>query len=128
MRAWYTCTLVLVVLAPLVSARTALAQPAPENARPGQEPGTLPSPTEDVPVVETEKPEEAPVEETPDPTRPPPRGKGAVWGVIKSRKDNETLLEALVTVIGRKDYATSDVDGRYRIELPPGNYQLRVQY
>lgn len=68
-----------------------------------------------------------PPEESPDPTRPPPRGKGAVWGVVKTR-EGETLLEALVTVIGRKDYSTSDVEGRYRIELPPGTYQLRVQY
>src|SRR6185436_1213442 len=80
--------------------------------------------------AQEEEPEaavEAPVEETPDPTRPPPRGKGAVWGVVKSR-NGETLLEALVSVLGRKDYATSDVEGRYRIELPPGTYQLRVQY
>lgn len=72
---------------------------------------------------------EAPaVEETLDPARPPPAGKGAVWGTVKSRKDSETVLEALVTVIGKKDYATTDVEGRYRLELPPGTYQLRVQY
>jgi hypothetical protein len=70
---------------------------------------------------------DAPAEDTPDPTRPPPRGKGAVWGVVKSR-EGETLLEALVTALGRKDYATTDVEGRYRIELAPGTYQLRVQY
>ena len=50
-----------------------------------------------------------------------------MWGVVKSR-EGETLLEALVTVIGRKDYSTTDVEGRYRLELPPGTYQLRVQY
>ena len=80
------------------------------------------------PTVEAEV--EAPVTEqaeSPDPARPPPRGKGAVWGVVKSRQ-GETLLEALVSVIGRKEYSTTDVDGRFRLELPPGSYQLRVQY
>ena len=103
MRASYTCIFSLVVLG---ATRTAFAQ---------EEPAT------DVVV------EEAPRAESLDPLRPPPRGLGAVWGVVKSRKDNETILEALVTVIGRKEYATSDEQGRYRIELPPGNYQLRVQ-
>lgn len=117
MRARYTCIFVLgfVLVVPRAFGQDT---PAPEGPQ-GQ------------PEVETEKTdkvEEAPVEEAPDPTRPPPRGKGAVWGVVKSRKDNETLLEALVTVIGRKEYATSDLEGRYRIELPPGVYQLRVQY
>lgn len=84
---------------------------------------------DDAPVVETDKVEEATPEiETPDPTRPPPRGKGAVWGVVKSKKDGETVLEGLVTVIGRKEYATTDVEGRYRLELPPGVYQIRVVY
>ncbi len=95
----------LLVIAP----RAAFAQAA--------EPETIPTETE-APVVE---------EETPDPARPPPRGKGAVWGVVKSRQ-GETLLEALVSVIGHKEYSTTDVDGRFRLELPPGTYQLRVQY
>jgi hypothetical protein len=89
-----------------------------------QEPAPVPDP---VVEPETDSIVEAPVEETPDPTRPPPRGKGAVWGVVKSRA-GETLLEALVTVIGRKEYATTDLEGRFRLELPAGTYQLRVQY
>lgn len=126
MRARYTCTIVPVLLGTLLYPRGALAQPRPAE-------GDVSSPSApaegDAPTVETEKVDEAPVvEETPDPTRPPPRGKGAVWGVVKSRRDGDSLLEALVTVIGRKDYATTDVDGRYRVELPPGTYQLRVQY
>ncbi|MBX3191152.1 MAG: TonB-dependent receptor [Labilithrix sp.] len=113
MRARYSSILSQVVLGLLVCApRVARAQDPPEEA----------------PVVESDTVVEAPVEETPDPTRPPPRGKGAVWGVVRSRRDNESLLEALVTVIGRKDYGATDVEGRYRIELPPGTYQLRVQY
>jgi TonB dependent receptor/Carboxypeptidase regulatory-like domain/TonB-dependent Receptor Plug Domain len=142
MRARYTCTLIPVLLGTLLCARSSFAQPAGSGGAPdgGNAPAAPPSPAdapdappaEEAPTVETEKPEEAPVEETLDPTRPPPRGKGAVWGVVKSRpvggRDGETLLEALVTVIGRKEYGVTDVEGRYRLELPPGTYQLRVQY
>lgn len=67
-------------------------------------------------------------EPTLDPTRPPSAGKGAVVGMVKSKEHGETLLEAIVSVLGRRDYSTTDVDGRYRIELPPGVYQLRVVY
>lgn len=115
MRARYTSIFCLLLFAP----RIAFAQEeTPDKA---DEKATSPT-------MEGDKIEEAPVEETPDPTRPPPRGKGAVWGVVTSRKDNETLLEALVTVIGKKDYSTTDVEGRFRLELAPGTYQLRVQY
>ncbi|HSO35452.1 MAG TPA: TonB-dependent receptor [Labilithrix sp.] len=79
-------------------------------------------------VVEEPPVEEAPVEEVAvDPTRPPARGQGGVWGVVKTR-EGETALEAVVTVIGRKENATTDVDGRYRLDLPPGTYQLRVKF
>ncbi|MBX3229498.1 MAG: TonB-dependent receptor [Labilithrix sp.] len=98
----------------LLAAPPAYAQSSPNTAEPNEQP--------------TDKVEEAPIEETLDPSRPPARGKGVVWGVVTSRKDGETLLEALVTVIGRKEYSTTDEQGRYRLELVPGNYQLRVQY
>jgi len=108
--------------------------PAPPNT------GGSDKPSERAPIAPAEAAEADPMSEadkkvddeavleTPDPTRPPPRGRGAVWGVVKSKRDGETLLEALVTVIGRKEYATTDVDGRFRLELPPGTYQLRVQF
>ena len=51
---------------------------------------------------------------------------GAVWGVISSRGTKETLLDVMVSVLGRKEYSSSDIDGRYRLELPPGTYSLRV--
>lgn len=117
MRAKYTCISLLVGAAPLLWGRVASGQEASQTA-----------PEQDTtPIIEADKVEEAPVEESPDPTRPPARGKGAVWGVVKSKKDGETLIEALVTVLGTKEYSTSDVEGRYRVELPPGTYQLRVQ-
>jgi hypothetical protein len=116
MRARHSSIFILSVLALVSHAFGAQAQPVPV-------PVPVPEDAADTDAVI----EAAPSDEPPDPTRPPPRGKGAIWGVVKSRA-GETLLEALVTVIGRKEYATTDVDGRYRLELPPGTYQLRVTY
>lgn len=127
MRARYTSIFSSVVLGlSLCAPRRAFAQETPPEPVPGAPEKADEKATS--PTMEGDKVEEAPVEDTPDPSRPPPRGKGVVWGVVTSRKDKETLLEALVTVIGKKDYSTTDVEGRFRIELPPGTYQLRVQY
>jgi hypothetical protein len=73
---------------------------------------------------EPDAPEE---EEAVDPTKPPTSGKGVVWGVVKT-KAGETALEAIVSVLGRKEVAATDSEGRFRLELPPGVYQLRVVY
>ena len=112
--------------APAPKAPAPKAPPEPEApARPPAEPVEPSS----APVAEPS--DEAEVEDAtdgPDPSRPPPAGKGAVWGVVKSRASSDTVLEAIVSVIGRKEYSTTDVDGRYRLELPPGTYQLRVVY
>jgi hypothetical protein len=98
MRARYTCVLCLTFFA-----RSAVAQEEPVA------------------------PDEAAIDESPDPARPPPAGKGAVWGVVKSRRDGETLVDTVVSVLGRSERVATDADGRYRVELPPGIYQLRVQ-
>lgn len=90
-----------------------------EPPRPGQ-PGPA-RPSDDADIDDD-------VSEGPDPSRPPPAGKGAVWGVVKTKSSGDTALEAIVTVIGRKEHSTTDIDGRYRLELPPGTYQLRVVY
>ncbi len=63
-----------------------------------------------------------------DPARPPPKGKGAVWGVVTEDEFKETLVEATVQVLGNKTTTYTDVDGRFRLELPPGTYSLRVSY
>lgn len=150
MRARSTCTRgLLLFIAAVTFSSTSWAQPLPgaddgtrskpapkkpvepedgEPAEPAQpaEPGQ-PAP----PRPSAEPSDEADVDdmsEGPDPSRPPPAGKGAVWGVVKSKASDETILEAIVSVIGRKEYGTTDVDGRYRIELPPGTYQLRIVY
>lgn len=63
-----------------------------------------------------------------DPSRPPPPGKGAVWGVVTDTEFNETLVEAPVLVIGTKFETITDVEGRFRLELAPGTYSLRITY
>jgi hypothetical protein len=79
-----------------------------------------PGPSEEETAIEA-------VEDTPDPSRPPPRGKGVVWGVVQSRRDRETLVDAIVSVLGRPEKTTTDADGRSRLVLPPGTDQVRVQ-
>lgn len=56
----------------------------------------------------------------------PAAGKGAAVGIVSNGEG--PLLEAVVSVLGRQEKATTDLEGRYRLELPPGTYQLRVVY
>jgi hypothetical protein len=102
-----------------------------QEPKPGPAPEQPPSdvPAEDVPAEEIPA-EEMPVEDTgePAPNRPAPKGKGVVWGVVLDAVTNEPLLDAQVTVVGTKHKVIADVDGRYRLELPPGSYEIRVWY
>ncbi len=62
-----------------------------------------------------------------NPGRPPPKGRGAIWGIVSDTEG--PLIEAPVQVVGRKKLqALTDVEGRYRLELPPGTYSLRISY
>jgi hypothetical protein len=145
MRAWSTCTFFILSAALFAEAR-AWAQPLPaadDGTRSKPAPKAPVDPDDaDAPVAppagssspnkpSAEPSDEADVDDVsdgPDPSRAPPAGKGAVWGVVKSKGSDDTILEAIVSVIGRKEYSTTDVDGRYRLELPPGTYQVRVVY
>lgn len=147
MRAWSTCIQSLLFAAVILGAKGAAAQePRPDNSdekhptRPSDErrpvtpgapadepppPPAAPSPPDEAP----EPPDDADdASDEPDPSRPPPAGKGAVWGTVKSASTNDTLLECVVSVLGRREKATTDTEGRYRLELPPGTYQLRFVY
>ena len=76
-------------------------------------------------------PAPAPVDaasDEPDPARPAPSGKGVVWGVITGTASKEPLLDATVSVVGTKQKATADIDGRFRLELSPGAHELRIWY
>jgi hypothetical protein len=59
---------------------------------------------------------------------PPPKGKGAIAGQVTDTKLGEPVIEAVVQVVGRRESAVTDLDGRFRLELPPGAYTLRVSY
>ncbi len=61
-----------------------------------------------------------------NPGRPPPKGKGVVWGNVKDTEGE--LIEAPVQVLGTKTTVVTDLEGRYRLELPPGTYSLRISY
>lgn len=63
-----------------------------------------------------------------NPARPPAKGKGVIWGVLTDTKLGEPLPEAQVSVVGTRYRAITDIDGRFRLELPPGSYNLRFFY
>lgn len=67
-------------------------------------------------------------EEGVDLSKPPAKGKGVITGVITDTQYAEPLAEAPVQVIGTKIEAISDLDGRFRLELPPGTYNIRISY
>jgi TonB-dependent receptor len=66
--------------------------------------------------------------EGPGPDRPPPRGKAVIWGVVTDTKFDEAMIEAQLEVVGTNRKTFTDVNGAYRLELPPGTYSLRVRY
>lgn len=94
-------------------------QPAP-RAPSGEAPPAEP-PGEEVPEDESIE------EEGEDPSAPPPKGEGVVWGVLRD-SIGEPVIEGPVEVVGSKTQVITDLDGRYRLELPPGKYSLRFFY
>jgi hypothetical protein len=61
-------------------------------------------------------------------SKPPPKGKGAIVGVITDTKFSEAIIEGHVQVLGTKRETFTDTEGRFRLELPPGKYSLRISY
>ena len=59
-------------------------------------------------------------------SKPPAKGKGAIVGVVTDSVEHETTPEAQISVVGTKYKAIADFDGRFRLELPPGTYTLRI--
>jgi len=74
-------------------------------------------------------PDSAEDEEEVDITRPPPRGQGAIAGTIVDPVTSEPLMEVAVTITdakGQKSEVVTDLEGRYRADLPPGKFTLRA--
>jgi outer membrane receptor protein involved in Fe transport len=70
-----------------------------------------------------------PMAETPKKKKPLPKGFTGIVGVVTDSLSGEGLIEATVKVIaGGKKSALTDVDGEYRLKLPPGTYDLRIFY
>ncbi len=97
------------------------------------------APAEEAPAEETPPEEEAPVEEVAEEevtegdgglalSQPPPAGKGAIAGIVTDTKYKEPVIEAYVGILGTKTAVLTDVDGTFRLELPPGKYTLRIAY
>ncbi|WP_370640445.1 TonB-dependent receptor domain-containing protein [Myxococcus sp. XM-1-1-1] len=59
----------------------------------------------------------------------PPAGFTGVYGKVVDETNQEGLIEATVKVVtGAQKQALTDLDGNYRLALPPGKYDLRVFY
>ncbi len=103
------------------------AAPPPAAAPPAEEAEEEMSDAE----LEAEADKELAAEEAASATilsKPPAKGKGAVVGVVTDTKFRESIIEAPVTVVGTKFRAFTDMEGRFRLELPPGTYSIRVRY
>ena len=61
------------------------------------------------------------------PNRLAPASKGVVWGRVNS-SGGDALIEAQVAIVGTSKRVLTDVDGWFRLEVPGGNYTLRVFY
>jgi TonB-dependent receptor len=58
-----------------------------------------------------------------------PKNFSGVIGRVTDAKTGEGLIEATIKVVaGGKKSALTDLDGYYRLKLPPGTYDLRVFY
>lgn len=61
--------------------------------------------------------------------KPLPKNFVGVVGLVTDAQSGEGLIEATVKVVaGGKKSALTDVDGEFRLKLPPGTYDLRVFY
>ncbi len=69
--------------------------------------------------------EPAPAEPAPAPEAPP-AALGAIVGVVRSAADGQPLIEARVQVEGAPHATLTDLDGAFRLELPPGRWDLRL--
>jgi outer membrane receptor protein involved in Fe transport len=54
--------------------------------------------------------------------------KGIISGVILDRSTGETLIDAGVEVVDTGEKTFTDLDGKFRLELPEGTYEIRVFY
>lgn len=61
-------------------------------------------------------------------SKPPAAGKGAIVGVVTDTQLHESVIEAQVAIVGGSARTFTDLEGRFRLELPPGTYDVRLSY
>lgn len=100
------------------------AQPPSAPAQPPSQPAQ-PDPQEAPDAGE----EDADVVDVGEEAPPPvPADMGVISGTVVESSNGDTIIEAQVSVVGTKHKALTDLDGNYRLVLPPGTYELRVFY
>lgn len=155
MRSRYRFLPILTLLAPLTLTQHAFAQPADD---PGDEEGETIVPTddegEDEPPPDAKPEDKKPEDKKPgdkpagsgddsgydleeysdeemgetDLSEKPEAGKGALTGTVRDTKYEEPLVEAQVEVVGKELKVFTDVNGQFRLDLPPGPYTIRIAY
>lgn len=63
-----------------------------------------------------------------EPWRAPAAGRGAAWGHLVDRDSGEPAIEAQIKVKQTGAVVLTDYEGYYRVELPPGKYDLEIFY
>jgi len=63
-----------------------------------------------------------------EPWRAAPAGQGVTWGRLIDKESGEPALEAQIKVKSTGAIVLTDFEGYYRLELPPGKYELEVFY
>lgn len=104
--------------------------PPPPAAQPPSPPAQAPSAPPASPPATPPADDEAGAEEVEVQEAPPkvPVDKGVITGTVVESSNGEGIIEAQITVVGTKYKALTDLDGNYRLEVPPGTYELRVFY
>ncbi|NUP06798.1 MAG: TonB-dependent receptor [Polyangiaceae bacterium] len=94
------------------------------------EPPPEPEPEPEAEPAPEEPAEEEVAEEDPGISlkQPPPKGKGAIVGIVTESKLGEPAIDAFVGIVGTKIAVLTEIDGSFRLEVPPGKYQLQVAY
>lgn len=56
------------------------------------------------------------------------QGKGFISGIIVDKESGEPLIEAGVEIVNTGQKTFTDLDGKYRLEVPEGTYEIRTFY
>jgi hypothetical protein len=70
-------------------------------------------------------------EAAPQQAAPPPQGEpagepGIVSGIVVDKSSGDPLIDAGIEVVGANKTVRTDVDGKFKVSLPPGSYAIRV--